>query len=423
MVWFQGFSSCFFLVKLSDIKIMKFCFVFCLCLFLLISLGCTKRVADAVSAKDFNTGSGIKPISQKRDYWPTQNWRLKSPEKAEINTRALKELEDYLFTLVGKDFDRRGIRTDGLVIIKNGYLVYEKYARNYHKDAKHLVWSVTKSFVNALYGVAVREKYLKLSDSAYRYYSALDRPKARRITIKHVLEQSSGINWEETYEFAPLTSSVVAMLYTAGRKDMAYFTGSRHIDVTPGKVWEYSSGNTNLLMGILKNILKEQYIDYPWKKLFNVIGMHNVTWEKDASGTYVGASYIYAPPRELAKFGFLYLNDGIWNKQRILPEGWVEYSGKLIESFYEWPNSFNRIKKKKATPGAHWWGNHAVSKKNAKLRSFPGFPHDMLVALGHWGQSIVVIPSLDVVAVRTADDRDKSYYAAYIEKLYKVVKN
>ncbi len=402
---------------------MKYCLALVIPALLLPGLRCAKKIANEISEKDFNEDSGIRPVSLKRDYWPTQDWRLKLPEQAGMNTQALKELEDYLFTLVGKDFERRGIRTDGFVIIKNGYLVYERYSRGYHKDAKHIAWSMTKSFVNALYGVAIREEYLKLSDSAYRYYPTLDRSKTRKITIKNLLEQSSGIDWEETYEVAPLTSSVVAMLYTAGRKDMAHFTASRHMEANPGELWEYSSGNTNLLMGILKNILKEKYVDYPWKKIFNVIGMKNVTWERDASGTYVGSSYLYASPRDLAKFGFLYLNDGVWNQQRIFSEGWVKYSGRLIKSYYQVPGSLDRIKKKKATPSAQWWGNHTVSKKNIKLRPFSAFPHDMLIALGHWGQSIVVIPSLDVVAVRTADDRDKSYYATYIEKLYKVVKN
>ena len=217
------------------------------------------------------------------------------------------------------------------------------------------------------------------------------------ITLRHLLQMRPGLYWNEGYESSPLKSSVLAMLYTAGRKDMASFTAQQPMRYRPGTFWYYSSGNSNLLMAILRNAVTPQhYVRFIWKELFGKIGMKNVVWERDNSGTFVGSSYLYAPPRQLAKFGYLYLNDGIWKQERILPKGWVRFSSTVSP----------------ADPvghyGAHWWLNAGRPSKGISKR-WSHAPTDTICASGHWGQYIFVIPSLDLVIVRTGDDRDHSF--------------
>lgn len=349
---------------------------------------------------------GIEVQAQKRDYWPTDSWQKAAPEKFGINAGSLQHAVDYLFTTTGNEENRAGIRTDGLVIIKNGYIVSEKYARGYTATTPHYSWSVSKSFTSALIGIAEKQGLLSRDDRLLEYYpDASASEEKKKITIDHLLRMSSGLYWEEDYEYAPLKSSVVAMLYTAGTEDMASFAAAMPVDRKPGTHYLYSSGTTNILMGILKKVVPEdEYATYPWDVLFEPIGMQNVTWERDSSGTFVGSSYLHAPPRQLAKFAYLYLNDGMWDGERILPEGWVEYSTTVTPAFgYMGDDDLY-----KEAYGAQWYPN-AGRPGNKAERAWPAAPEDTFSAMGHWGQRIIVIPSYDLVIVRTADDRDSSY--------------
>ncbi|MBE7412213.1 MAG: beta-lactamase family protein [Leptospiraceae bacterium] len=347
----------------------------------------------------------------KRDYWPTTDWQTISPSKVGLVENSLKKLDEYAFTITGDDKNRKGIRTDGIVIIKNGRLAYEKYARGYTKDKLHLAWSVTKSFVNALYGFARKDGLIKIEDYAYKYYPSLDKDKYKEIKIDDILRMSSGLDWSEGYEASPLKSSVIAMLYTSGHEDMAAFTASREMVHKPGTHLYYSSGDSNLLMGILKNILKNEYSNYPWKRLFDKIGMKNVVWEKDKSGTFVGSSYIYATPRDLAKFGYLYLNNGVWGKEKLFDDDWVKYTSTVAPAYYTTPNYKDQLT-------AQWYANISDTK-NKIQKVLPDAPEDTIMASGHWGQKIFVIPSWDMVVVRVADDRDGSFDENHFMKLIK----
>lgn len=349
----------------------------------------------------------VQPLNPPaRSYWPTAGWRSATPESTGVDSAKLEAVAEYAMTLVGEDTERKGIRTDGLVIIRNGELIFERYNRGYQADTPHLVWSVAKSFVNALYGIATREGLVDIDAPAHKFFPALKQPDRQKMTIRNILNMSSGIFWSEGYEASPLKSSVVAMLYTRGRGDMAGFTAEQAMRGQPGSYVYYSSGDTNLLMGMFKNIVpKADYADYPWNKLFDVIGMRDVTWERDGSGTFVGSSYIYATPRDLAKFGYLYLNDGVWAGQRILPEGWVNFTRTPAPGYISTPK-YEGLDKDVMT--AHWYTNAGYAAADIPP-AWPDAPRDTFSASGHWGQFIFVIPSLDMVIVRVGDDRDGSF--------------
>ncbi|MCB9638070.1 MAG: serine hydrolase [Myxococcales bacterium] len=341
--------------------------------------------------------TAYSPIIRTRDYWPTQGWKLKKPEEMGVNSQGLKALEDYTFARAGNEVDRKGIRTDGLVIVKNGYLVYEKYARGFDKDRPHLAWSVSKSFVNALYGIAKKKGLLEVDAPVARYYKPMDRGQHKGVTLRHLLNMTPGLFWREGYEASFFDSSVLSMLYSGGRKDMGLFAAQQRMRYKPGTHWYYSSGTSNLAVATLRAALKGQDMEkFMWSELFDRIGMKRVTWQRDGAGNVVGSSYLYAPPRQLAKFGYLYLNDGLWEGKRVLPEGWVKFTATVPPA------------DEKGEYGAHWWLNVGRPEMKVKKR-FSKAPRDMLRASGHWTQRIYAFPSQDMVVVLTSDNRDETF--------------
>lgn len=337
--------------------------------------------------------------------WPTEAWSRRSLTEAGIDPAEFQKGVDYAFSSTGNEEDRAGIRTDGLVVIHKGYLVFEQYARGYNADKRHMAWSVTKSITSALIGIAVGDRLLAVDEPAARYYPPLNHDQHEQITIAQLLRMSSGLAWEEGYEASPLRSSVLAMLYTAGRVDMAAFAASQPVVHAPDTYWQYSSGTTNILCAMLKNILGEKaYTNWPWERLFNPIGMRSAVLERDQSGTFVGSSYLHATLQDLARFGYLYLRKGRWSDQQLIPEQYVDWSREMAPALSTTPagklQSDDRY-------GAMWWLNAGISESAPK--AWKDVPDDAYAAEGHWGQYIIVLPSQDLVIVRTGDDRDGSF--------------
>jgi CubicO group peptidase (beta-lactamase class C family) len=369
-------------------------------------------------------GASATAEPPERDHWPTEGWRTIAPEEAGVDPIALMRLELYAFPPGRDDAERRGVRTDGLVVVRDGALVYERYAGGYGPDTPHLSWSVTKSLVQTLYGVALAAGLLEAEDLGEPIADGrLGREDWGGMTPNHLLWMASGIAFDETYEDSPLDSSVMAMLYGAGSADMADYVaglpfrepGDEHCrEVAPGACFTYSSGDSNLLMALLRERFEDAagYRAFPWEGLFEVVGMDSAVFETDGAGTFVGSSYLYATPRDLAKWGFLYLNDGVWEGRRLLPEGWTEAAATPNPAFLATcpPGADPPLRRCVLDPhyGAHWWTNRGAPERG--LAPFwPELPGDLYFAWGHWGQKVYVIPSWDMVVVRTADDRDAAF--------------
>ncbi len=341
-----------------------------------------------------------------RTLWPTREWSTGAlPAGRE---EALKAFEQYAFTLVGEDAERKGVRTDGVVIIYRGRLVYERYARGFRANQRHLGWSMSKSVMNALTGLAVGHGALGLDDSICQHVKAT-KEAACAITVRHLLEFASGLDWKEGYENGPLqSSSVLAMLYGEGRQDMVGFITSHALRDAPGTSWAYSSGDSTLLAGVVGAAMKRKQEEegWEWKLLFEPVGVSTATWERDNQGVLVGSSLMYATPRDWAKLGFLFLNDGCWEGQRLLPEGWVTRSVAVSEA----------LKRKRLgwepgdVQGRQFWLNRRVSGFQEE-KPWPHVPEEAFAMRGHWGQSVTIIPSLDLVVVRTADDREPGAFS------------
>jgi CubicO group peptidase (beta-lactamase class C family) len=280
-------------------------------------------------------------------------------------------------------------RTRAVVVVRGGRIVAERYAPGFGPETPLLGWSMTKSVINALCGILVREGRLDVSAPArVPEWSRADDPR-RAITVDLLLRQSSGLRWNEVYESSPFDSSVIAMLYGAGHRDMAAFAASQPLAHPPGSVWSYSSGTTLILSRILLSVIGSaaEYHAFPGRELFERIGMKSALLEPDASGTFVGSSYSYATARDWARFGLLYLRDGTWEGTRVFPAGWVDYTRTPAP----------------AAPhgeyGAHFWLNAGAVDRGVPSPD-PRAPADLFYASGHDGQVVAVVPSRDLVIVR-----------------------
>lgn len=319
--------------------------------------------------------------------WPGEQWpRALAPASGPVAA-----LEAYAFG-PRDEASHQGVRTDALLVVHDGRIVYERYAAPTTADTVHGTWSISKSLMASVLGVAFGEGRFNLQDAAADYYHPLDPHRA--IRMADLLHWASGLKWQEGYEYAPLNSSVIAMLYTRGRRDMAAYAAARGSFAEPGEVFRYSSGDSNLLAAILRNMVgAHDYPEYPWKALFEPLGIHHAVWETDASGTFVASSYAYLTAQDLARVGLLMLRDGQWQGRQLLPRAWVEFNRT--------PYAGGGLEPGEPVPGGHWWLNTGLA--------WPAAPASTFAALGHWGQALYVLPEQKLVVVRFADDRDGSY--------------
>ncbi len=335
-----------------------------------------------------------------RDSWPTTGWPVQLVDTTAKAT-ALKTMEDYLFTLVGADADRLGLRTDALLIIKHGVIKYERYGRGYGPTNRHISWSAGKSITSALMGAAVAQGAISLGDSICTYLREFSGPVCN-ITVKDSITFGTGLDWQEGYEHESYqTSSVIAMFFGVGHRDQLTHILTHRFYGTPGTSWRYSTGDAELASAVAKRALDAKAgANSFWTVLFNEVGMSRIVLEEDLKGTPLGGSHYFATARDFARFGYLFLNDGCWDGKRLLPAGWVTASTTVSDPFRASAAPTD------GTPSGYmWWLNKPVPEQG-KPKPCADAPEDAYYADGHWGQFVVVVPSEDVVIVRLGDDRN-----------------
>ncbi|RPJ19201.1 MAG: class C beta-lactamase-related serine hydrolase, partial [Desulfobacteraceae bacterium] len=314
--------------------------------------------------------------------WPGGEGASAESLVGEVNIEKLKAALDAAF--VESDPQKKKM-TRAVVVVYDGKLVGEKYAPGFDKNTALLGWSMSKSVTNALVGILVRQGKLRIKEPppVPEWQKAGDPRKS--ITLDQLLRMSSGLKFDETYE--PL-HDVTDMLYRS--YDFAAYAAGKPMETDPESKWVYSSGTANIIARIVRQTAEKdypRYYDFLRKELFAKIGMHSAVPEPDASGTFVGSSYMFATPRDWARFGLLYLQDGVWGGERILPEGWVKYSATPTP------------KAPQGQYGALFWLN-AGTESNPKDRMWPDAPRDAFAAKGYQEQSVVIIPSKKLVIVR-----------------------
>jgi len=279
--------------------------------------------------------------------------------------------------------------TKAVVVIKDGRVIAERYAPGHGIETPMLGYSATKSVISALTGILVRQGKLALNEPAP--VAAWQNPGDPRhaITIDHLLRHTSGLAMGSSLN-ASLASAFAAvnrMKYI--EHDMAGFAQNSDLETAPGSAWSYHDGNTIILSRLIRDAAGGHAVDvlrFARREFFEPLGMRNVTVEFDATGTPEGSSQMLAPARDWARFGQLYLSDGIVAGRRILPEGWVQYSAALTPG--AWPGL-----------GAGFWTNLGDSK-GSRFRTSLGMPRDAFYASGTFGQYVIIVPSERLVVAR-----------------------
>ncbi|MDO9563948.1 MAG: serine hydrolase [Bradyrhizobium sp.] len=278
-------------------------------------------------------------------------------------------------------------RTKAVVVVHDGRVIAERYAAGIGVDTPLLGFSMTKSVVNALIGVLTQQGLVTPSFPAPvpEWRGATD-PR-RQIEVEHLMRMTTGLALDETNSGFDPSSQMVYL-----QRDMAGFAAKALLIAPPGTRWAYSSATTQLLARIIRDSVggPEQTLAFAWRELFNPLGMRNVTLEFDGSGTLQGTAYMLASARDWARFGLLYLNDGMIGGRRLLHADWVALSAAAtLDTDY----------------GAGFWTNRS-EHPNARARVGLGIPRDAFFASGDLGQRVVILPTQNLVIVRLGDSVD-----------------
>jgi CubicO group peptidase (beta-lactamase class C family) len=333
--------------------------------------------------------AGAPPPRRDNVPWPLGSQGPVDPVSLGLDPVKLQKAIDKAFAEPGPASPKK---TRAIIVVYDGQLVAEQYAEGFHKDMPLLGWSMSKSVTNALVGIQIRDRQFDIKKPAPVAEWQKNGDPRGKITLDQLLHMSDGLEFEEIY--GPFRD-VTYMLYDS--YDYAAYAANKSLASEPGTQWNYSSGTANIIARIVRQTAEKNYPNYYTflrNELFNKIGMYSAVMEPDSSGTFVGSSYTFATPRAWARFGLLYLQDGIWQGERILPQGWVKYSTT--------PTPLAP----RGEYGALFWLN-VGSAADPEDRRWPGAPRDAYAATGFQEQKVIIIPSKKLVLVRFGATSDR----------------
>jgi CubicO group peptidase (beta-lactamase class C family) len=328
-----------------------------------------------------------------RNYWPTIAWRETSPQEQGMDAEILQRLDYYLTTIQ----TRPSLNT--VLIIRRGHIVFERYANGYDQQRYQLLHSMTKSVISTLIGVALQQGYLHHLDQRWEeflpaYFTAATDPRKKQMTLRHFLSMTSGLNPD--------------FLAYPGRfgdqsTDWVRFAVEKPVLAHPDQMFMYSSLGSHLLSVILTQATGMSTLEFARKALFAPLGIASdeqagFLWEADPQGHAIGGAGLCLNARDMAKIGYLYLNQGQWDGAQIIPKDYV----------YEAAQEQTRGGSPESTGyGYHWW---VTVDENVK--SF--------YAAGFGGQYVQVFPDLDTVIVILAPDAFSvgEYHRKFISSLF-----
>lgn len=345
-------------------------------------LGCaltTGTTVEALQAQGFTPAEGPAEAP-----WPGGD---KLPEATLPAAIDAAKLDAAIADAFAEPDPQRRRHTRAVVVVYKGQLVAERYGEGYDRHTRLLGWSMTKSVTQALLGLLVAEGKLDIHAPAPVPQWRDDERAA--ITTDQLLRMSSGLRFDETYG---AFGDVTAMLFT--NPDTASYAAAFPSAAPPDTVWSYSSGTTNILSRIMRDTIGDDaaYHRFPHAALLSRLGAHSAVMETDPSGTFVGSSFLYMTARDWARFGMLYLQDGVWEGERLLPEGWAKAACTPTPPAPQ------------GAYGAQWWTN-AGTPGDPSDRPRVDLPPDACAARGYEQQRVMIIPSRELVIVRLGQTR------------------
>jgi CubicO group peptidase (beta-lactamase class C family) len=320
--------------------------------------------------------------------WPMGN--IRGPYPSSVDSLKVSAAIEKIFrdSVSGEGINE----TRALIVVYNGQIIAERYGTGFSDQTRLTGWSMTKSVTGAIVGILASRGKIHIDGRA-------DVPEWRKtndlrhgITVRNLLQQTSGLSFDEIYH---KKSHANTMLFLKG--DVAHYAALRPLEYKPGTVFQYTSGNTNILSRICRQAVgDEAYHSLPYEELFYKIGMHSALLEPDASGTFIGSSHCYATARDWARFGMMYCDSGRFAGRQILSATWV------LESTS--PSAASP----RGEYGFQWWLNRGSAADKSK-RIYAALPTDMFFADGFEGQNIFIIPSKKLVVVRLGLTRKRQW--------------
>lgn len=344
-------------------------------------LGCTLvngLTEEAIRSQHFLLAQ-VPAMNQDTIPWPDGDL-LPDSLPAGIHFPELHQAVQYAFT---EQDAKKPWRTRAVIVLYDGRLVAEQYAPGFDRHTPLLSWSMAKTITGTLTGILVGQGKLDTHQKAPVPEWQKVQDGREQITLEEILQQTTGLAFEEDYTKA---SSATNMLFREG--DLGAYAAGLPLREKPGTRFYYSSGNSNILSRLIRHTVGDSaYHAFPAKALFYKIGMFSAVMEPDASGTFVGSSYVYANARDWARLGLLYAQNGNWHGEQILPENWVAAATRPAPVAPQ------------GEYGYQIWLN-AGARNNPLKRKYPSLPTDLYYADGYEGQSVFVIPGRKLVVVR-----------------------
>ncbi|HEX6239031.1 MAG TPA: serine hydrolase [Acidimicrobiales bacterium] len=329
--------------------------------------GTSGAASDAASEGGTNGGQTAARQDTDPAPVPADEWEVASPEEHGMDPATLESARDYAFA--------DGMNTQGVVVVHDGEIVAEWYAEGAGEDSWSASWSMAKSFTSALVGIAIEDGLIPgVDEPMTTWFPEWEGTDRETITLRDVLQMSSGLDWVENYSPESVAESDIIQMVLFQPDQLAY-ASSRPAAKEPGSEWSYSSGDTMLLSGVLEQVTGMPVHEYARQEIFEPLSVEQVEWWRDARGHTLTYCCLDTTTRDFARFGLLYERRGTWGDKQVVPEAWVE------ESLEPAPASEGGY-------GYQWW--------LAEGEELP----DTFSARGHDGQYIYVVPSLDLVVVR-----------------------
>ena len=342
-------------------------------------------------------GLRAEETSHSTDYWPTNGWRTSTPEEQGMASAKLADMFEYI--------KENGLNIDSVTIVKNGYIVTDAYLNPLFKPGmKHIIHSCAKSITSALIGIALEKGYIKSVDESVieffpeKHFSNIGERK-KAITLKDLLTMSYGIRNQDSFLY-----KWKGLFEIMNSKDWVKFILDQPMDATPGKRFEYSNGCSFLLSAIMQKQTNMSTLSFAQQHLFEPLGITDVTWPSNPNGITLGWGGMWLSPHDMAKIGWLYLNNGRWEDKQIVPVQWVKDSTKKMTS----PKSFRRVNDKNGDLmlfRSFWlWMAYNWGWSISDGYGYQWWIDDsgIFSAIGLGGQYIMVVPEKKMVVVFTS---------------------